>query len=181
MRRAEAGIARLRAGATGGGDRRGAYRRRPQRPLSDAPASRADARLDKAYTEAEWRAFHAQLAKPRGRPDLGFVVEPKYGGMAISLTHAHGVLVRAVTRGNGAEGDDVTAQCARDHRPARKNEGSRDSRLGGVAWGDLLRLGRIHAAQEAAGEGAGAKLAEAQRMGVRILTAQEFETLLGPP
>ncbi|MDI1247882.1 MAG: NAD-dependent DNA ligase LigA [Lacunisphaera sp.] len=65
--------------------------------------------LNKAYTEAEWRAFHAKLAKQLGRPDLAFVVEPKYDGLAISLTYEHGVLVRAVTRGNGTEGDDVTA------------------------------------------------------------------------
>lgn len=78
--------------------------------------------LDKAYTEAEWRAFHAKLAKQLGRLDLAFVVEPKYDGLAISLTYERGVLVRAVTRGNGTEGDDVTAN-ARTIRdlPARLN------------------------------------------------------------
>ncbi len=65
--------------------------------------------LNKAYTEAEWRAFHAKLAKQLGRPDLAFMVEPKYDGLAISLTYERGVFVRAVTRGNGREGDDVTA------------------------------------------------------------------------
>lgn len=65
--------------------------------------------LAKAYTEAEWRAFHAKLTKQLGRPDLAFVVEPKYDGLAISLTYERGVFVRAVTRGNGTEGDDVTA------------------------------------------------------------------------
>lgn len=65
--------------------------------------------LAKAYTEAEWRAFHAKLTKQLGRSDPAFVVEPKYDGLAISLTYERGVLVRAVTRGNGTEGDDVTA------------------------------------------------------------------------
>jgi DNA ligase (NAD+) len=64
--------------------------------------------LDKAYTEAEWRAFHAAVAARLGRRDFPFVVEPKYDGLAISLTYDHGTLVRAVTRGDGREGDDVT-------------------------------------------------------------------------
>lgn len=65
--------------------------------------------LDKAYTEAEWRAFHAGLAARLGRADLRFVVEPKYDGLGISLIYEHGLLTHAVTRGNGLEGDDVTA------------------------------------------------------------------------
>lgn len=66
--------------------------------------------LDKAHTETEWRAFHAKLTKALGRTDLVFVVEPKYDGLAISLTYERGALVRAVTRGDGTEGDDVTAK-----------------------------------------------------------------------
>ena len=65
--------------------------------------------LDKVYTETEWRAFHAGIAVRLGRRDFPFVVEPKYDGLAISLTYDHGVLVRALTRGDGREGDDVTA------------------------------------------------------------------------
>jgi DNA ligase (NAD+) len=65
--------------------------------------------LDKVYTEAEWRAFHAAVAARLGRGDFPFVVEPKYDGLAISVTYDHGVLVRAATRGDGREGDDVTA------------------------------------------------------------------------
>jgi DNA ligase (NAD+) len=40
---------------------------------------------------------------------LDYVVEPKVDGIAISLTYERGLLIRAVTRGNGFEGDDVTA------------------------------------------------------------------------
>lgn len=64
--------------------------------------------LDKAYTEDEWRSFHARLVAQLGRPDPRFVVEPKYDGVAICLTYEMGRLVRAVTRGNGREGDEVT-------------------------------------------------------------------------
>lgn len=65
--------------------------------------------LDNTYDEAELREFHARLAKLFGREDLAYSVEPKIDGASISLTYEHGRLVRAVTRGDGEEGDDVTA------------------------------------------------------------------------
>ncbi len=65
--------------------------------------------LEKAYSRAELRAFHSRLEGALGRTDLIFVVEPKFDGIAISVTYEGGRLVRAVTRGNGQEGDDVTA------------------------------------------------------------------------
>ena len=64
--------------------------------------------LDNTYDETELREFHARLAKLFGREDLAFSVEPKIDGASISLTYERGRLVRAVTRGDGEEGDDVT-------------------------------------------------------------------------
>jgi DNA ligase (NAD+) len=64
--------------------------------------------LEKAYTEAELRAFSARVEKAVGKRELAFVVEPKFDGLAVSVTFEQGRLVRAVTRGNGVEGDDVT-------------------------------------------------------------------------
>jgi len=71
--------------------------------------------LDNTYSEAELREFHARLVKLLGREDLAYVVEPKIDGLAVSLTYEHGRLVRAVTRGNGVEGDDVTANALTIH------------------------------------------------------------------
>lgn len=65
--------------------------------------------LDNTYDEAELREFHGRLAKALGADDLAYTVEPKIDGVAISLTYERGVLTRAVTRGDGEEGDDVTA------------------------------------------------------------------------
>jgi DNA ligase (NAD+) len=65
--------------------------------------------LDNTYSEAELREFHARLVKLLGRDDLAYVVEPKIDGLAVSLTYDQGRFVRAVTRGNGVDGDDVTA------------------------------------------------------------------------
>ena len=65
--------------------------------------------LDNTYSEADLRAFHQRLVKLFGREDLAYVVEPKIDGIAVSLTYEKGRFVRAVTRGNGVEGDDITA------------------------------------------------------------------------
>jgi len=64
--------------------------------------------LDNTYSEEELRAFHQRLVKLFGRENLAYVVEPKIDGLAVSVTYEKGRLVRAVTRGNGEEGDDVT-------------------------------------------------------------------------
>lgn len=64
--------------------------------------------LDNTYSEAELREFHERLVKILGRDGLAYVVEPKIDGLAVSLTYEHGHLARAVTRGNGIEGDDIT-------------------------------------------------------------------------
>jgi DNA ligase (NAD+) len=65
--------------------------------------------LAKSYTESELRGFHARLGQQLGRNDLVYVIEPKFDGLAVSVTYEKGRLVRAVTRGNGVEGDEVTA------------------------------------------------------------------------
>jgi DNA ligase (NAD+) len=65
--------------------------------------------LDNTYSEAEIREFHDRLVRDLERDGLAFVVEPKIDGLAVSVTYEKGELVRAVTRGNGIEGDDITA------------------------------------------------------------------------
>lgn len=113
--------------------------------------------LDKAYSEADWRTFHAKLSKDLGRTDLVFVVEPKYDGLAISLTYERGVLVRAVTRGNGTEGDDVTANVRMiEALPPTLQPGPLPPpalvELRGEIYLDDAEFARINAEREAAGE-----------------------------
>jgi len=52
--------------------------------------------------------FDAPAEPPAGNEPL-YTVEPKVDGVAISLTYDNGRLTRAITRGDGEEGDDVTA------------------------------------------------------------------------
>ena len=64
--------------------------------------------LDNTYSDEEMREFHERLKRDLERDGLRFVVEPKIDGLAVSVTYEKGRLVRAVTRGNGIEGDDIT-------------------------------------------------------------------------
>src|ERR1043166_10320854 len=64
--------------------------------------------LDNTYDEAELREFHARLVKALGTEELAYTVEPKIDGVAVSVTFERGRLTRAVPRGDGEEGDDVT-------------------------------------------------------------------------
>jgi len=64
--------------------------------------------LDKCHSESDLRRFIARVARQADDENVACIVEPKYDGVAISLTYEQGRLVRAVTRGNGIDGDDVT-------------------------------------------------------------------------
>ncbi len=65
--------------------------------------------LDNTYSDEEMREFIARVARDLEREGSSFVVEPKIDGLAVSVTYEKGKLIRAVTRGNGVEGDDITA------------------------------------------------------------------------
>ena len=65
--------------------------------------------LDNTYSEEEVRAFHARMTRLLGTDELEYSIEPKIDGVAVSLTYEKGRFVRAVTRGQGDKGDDVTA------------------------------------------------------------------------
>lgn len=71
--------------------------------------------LDNTYSEEEYRAFHQRLVKQLEREALSYVVEPKIDGLAVSVTYEKGKLTRAVTRGNGEEGDDITVNAKTIH------------------------------------------------------------------
>ena len=64
--------------------------------------------LDKAVTDEQLDAFFARAEK--AQPDVAYTVEYKYDGLTMCLTYEEGRFVRATTRGNGREGEDVTAQ-----------------------------------------------------------------------
>lgn len=64
--------------------------------------------LDNTYNRDALFDFEKRIQKLIPDESLQYTVEPKIDGVAINLTYASGELVRAVTRGNGQEGDEVT-------------------------------------------------------------------------
>lgn len=64
--------------------------------------------LGNTYSEAEVTEFYERVQKTLNT-DFEIVCELKYDGTSISLTYVDGQLVQAVTRGDGVQGDDVTA------------------------------------------------------------------------
>jgi len=64
--------------------------------------------LDNAFSDQEILAFHDRILKNTGREDILYTAEPKLDGVAIELRYETGVLVQAVTRGDGFVGEVVT-------------------------------------------------------------------------
>lgn len=83
-----------------GDDRTGAFEKyRHRTPMQS---------LDNTYSEGDFMEFCRRIAKDVAAGDSDFVIEPKIDGISVSYTYENGVLVRATTRGNGVEGDDIS-------------------------------------------------------------------------
>lgn len=65
--------------------------------------------LDNTYNAEELRDFDRRVRERIGHAEFSYQVELKYDGTAISLHYEQGALKRALTRGNGQQGDDITA------------------------------------------------------------------------
>ncbi|HEY0946787.1 MAG TPA: NAD-dependent DNA ligase LigA [Opitutaceae bacterium] len=157
LRRLEAAFPELADDASSaavGDDRTGAFpTQRHREPMLS---------LDKAYSADELRAFHERLVKSLGGETPAYVIEPKFDGLAISVTYEHGRLIRAVTRGNGVEGDDVTANVRTivglPHQLRPQASGGTPGampaliELRGEIYVSFAEFSRINAERDAAGE-----------------------------
>ncbi len=100
-------------------------RRRPELITRDSPTQRVGGQplsaftqvkhplpmlsLDNAFDDEEMMAFDKRLCDRLALDELTYTAETKLDGLAISLLFEQGELVRAATRGDGATGEDVTA------------------------------------------------------------------------
>lgn len=83
-----------------GDDRTGAFAKyRHRMPMQS---------LKNTYSEGEFAEFCRQISKDVPAEKIDFVVEPKIDGISVSYTYEDGKLIRATTRGNGTEGDDIS-------------------------------------------------------------------------
>ncbi|WP_456377650.1 NAD-dependent DNA ligase LigA [Lutibacter sp.] len=65
--------------------------------------------LDNSYSKEDLLDWEKRIKKKLETEDVSYTCELKYDGASINLRYEKGVLVSAVTRGDGFEGDDVTA------------------------------------------------------------------------
>ncbi|MEY8779992.1 NAD-dependent DNA ligase LigA [Allomuricauda sp. XS_ASV26] len=64
--------------------------------------------LDNSYSKEDLEDWEKRIQRILGDVEVEFTCELKYDGASISLTYENGKLVKAVTRGDGFQGDDVT-------------------------------------------------------------------------
>ncbi len=65
--------------------------------------------LENSYSLEDLEDWEKRIQRILGDAEVAFTCELKYDGASINLTYEDGKLVRAVTRGDGFQGDDVTA------------------------------------------------------------------------
>ena len=73
------------------------------------PHARPMLSLSNTYSKEELLEFDQRTRKLLSNEPLAYILEPKIDGVAISLRYENGILVHALTRGDGTAGDDVTA------------------------------------------------------------------------
>jgi DNA ligase (NAD+) len=88
--------------------------------------------LGNAFDDEEVADFVRRIADKLGRRMLTFSAEPKLDGLAISLRYEHGVFVQGATRGDGATGEDVTANL--------RTVKAIPLKLRGSGWPDVLEV-----------------------------------------
>ncbi|WDS37128.1 NAD-dependent DNA ligase LigA [Pseudoxanthomonas sp.] len=88
--------------------------------------------LGNAFDDEEVADFVRRIAEKLGRRTLTFSAEPKLDGLAISLRYEHGVFVQGATRGDGATGEDVTANL--------RTVKAIPLKLRGEGWPDVLEV-----------------------------------------
>lgn len=110
--------------------------------------------LDNTYNEEELFDFDRRLKKLLAGDNMAYLVEPKIDGLAISLSYRSGRFEQAVTRGNGEEGDDVTANVRTIHSLPMVLKGAEDIELlevRGEIFMTRAEFDRINAERDADG------------------------------
>lgn len=111
--------------------------------------------LDNTYNVDEVRAFHQRVLK--GLPDVSedsveYVVELKFDGLAVSLTYEEGLLVRGATRGDGLQGEDITANLRTLRSIPLKIDTKQRMEVRGEVYMPKKEFERINAEREEEGE-----------------------------
>ena len=71
--------------------------------------------LENSYNEEDLRDWDRKAREATGLADVAYCIEPKFDGASISLIYENDMLVRAATRGDGSEGEDITTNIRQIH------------------------------------------------------------------
>ena len=110
--------------------------------------------LGNTYNEQDLRDFDERIRKAIG-DNFEYVCELKFDGLSISLTYENGKLSRAVTRGDGTQGDDVTANVKTIHtipHQLKKKNAPEHFEIRGEIFMHKAAFLRLNAAREELGE-----------------------------
>jgi len=103
--------------------------------------------LDNAFSFEELDRFDRRAREVSGRQEIEYIVEHKYDGLSMSLHYDQGRLALAVTRGDGVNGEDVTANIATIAAIPNRVDSARSKKLG--LNGDFEVRGEIIMPREA--------------------------------
>ncbi len=132
---------------------------RPRDGFSTVPHETPMRSLLSIFGEDEIRRFHETCRKELGVDDVPLVAEPKYDGVSIEIVYDRGRLVSAATRGDGATGEDVTANVRTIKEvPLRLHEGKVKIPEHLVVRGEVLMLKKEFAVLNRDAETAGEKV-----------------------
>src|SRR6476469_4194255 len=81
---------------------------KPREGFVKVPHSSPMLSLDNAYNEQELRDWERRVHELSGRKEIEYVCELKLDGLSMALRYEDGRFTRAVTRGDGSTGEDVT-------------------------------------------------------------------------
>lgn len=130
--------------------------------------------LDNTYSISELGAWYDRICRSLGHPPQGLAAELKIDGVSISLVYHERRLVRAVTRGDGRIGDDVTAN-ARTIRslPLGLDRGPARLEVRGEVYMPRSVFSRLNRERRARGEAEFANPRNATAGSIRLLDSRE--------
>ena len=109
--------------------------------------------LNNAFSEDEVRAFDTRIREVLGVAEVEYAVEPKFDGLAITLTYRDGVFVQGATRGDGSTGEDVTENLRTVRTiPLRLHKSIKDVEVRGEVLMFKRDFAKLNEAQRAKGE-----------------------------
>lgn len=130
--------------------------------------------LDNTYSTSELGAWYDRVSRSLGHSPKGLAAELKIDGVSISLVYHERRLVRAVTRGDGRFGDDVTAN-VRTIRPVPLvlDQGPARMEVRGEVYMPRSVFGRLNRERRARGDAEFAKPRNATAGSIRLLDSRE--------